>query len=270
MTGWGQSGPLAKAAGHDINYIALGAALYPLGQCELPPVPPLNLVGDYGGGGMLLVIGILSALLEARQTGLGQVVDAAMIDGAALQMTVFHEMLAQGEWQEKRGSNRLDGAAPYYTTYETADNKFVAVGAIEPHFYAELLRRLGAEGDAELLDQSNEARWPQMKRRLAAIFKTRTRDEWCQLLEGTDACFAPVLKMSEARQHAHNRARQAYVDVGGIAQPAPAPRFSRTPAEVSRATPEVGEHTIAALVDWGIDVERVRTLCAAGVLRCAS
>jgi alpha-methylacyl-CoA racemase len=249
MTGWGQDGPHAPRAGHDINYIALAGALDPVGVAGGPPVPPLNLVGDFGGGGMLLAFGIVCALLEARDSGHGQVVDAAMVDGSALLTTLFHGMLAQGRWREKRGANLVDGGAPFYGVYETADGRHVSVGAIEPHFYAELLRVAGLDGD-DLPPQRDEESWPAMKERLAAVFRSRTRDQWCEAFEGTDACFAPVLTFSEARDDPHNRHRETFVEVAGIPQPAPAPRFSKTPGAILRPPPVPGEHTDDVLADW--------------------
>ncbi|HTO53005.1 MAG TPA: CaiB/BaiF CoA-transferase family protein [Myxococcota bacterium] len=259
MTGFGQSGPLAQAAGHDINYIALAGALDPIGRRGAPPTPPLNLVGDFGGGGLLLAFGVTCALLERQRSGKGQVVDAAMVDGAAALMTVFHGAQQAGWWQEQRGTNMLDSGSHFYDTYETSDGKFVAIGAIEPQFYAELLKRVGLDADA-LPAQLDRTRWPEAKESLARLFKTKTRDEWCAVLEGTDACFAPVLSMSEARRHPHNLARQAFVEVAGVAQPRPAPRFSRTDSGVQRPPARVGEHTEEALRDWGFSADEIRSL----------
>ncbi len=228
MTGWGQSGPLAHAAGHDINYIAITGALHAIGRTDDAPPPPLNYIGDFGGGGMLLAVGLLAALHEARACGRGQVVDAAMTDGTALLSAFMYGMKATGQWSNQRGENLLDGGAHFYDTYACADGKFIALGAIEPQFYAELRQRCGI--DDPLFDaQMDRARWPLLKLRLADIFRTRTRDQWCELLEGTEACFAPVLDWDEAPQHAHNQARGSYLTVNGVVQPAPAPRFSRTP-----------------------------------------
>jgi alpha-methylacyl-CoA racemase len=226
VTGWGQQGPWRLAAGHDIDYVALAGALHPIGQAGGPPVPPLNLLGDFGGGGMLLALGVVAALLEAGRSGTGQVVDAAMVDGAALLTTQFHELLAAGLWREERGANLLDGGAPFYGVYETADGRHLAVGALEPQFWAELLRRLGLDA-GDLPAQLDRDGWPLLRARLAALFRTRTRDEWSELLAGTDACVTPVLGLAEAPAHPHNRARGTFVDVGGVVQPAPAPRFSR-------------------------------------------
>ncbi|HSW08649.1 CaiB/BaiF CoA transferase family protein [Aquabacterium sp.] len=229
MTGWGQHGPLAHAAGHDINYIAISGALHAIGRPGEAPVPPLNYVGDFGGGGMLLAVGLLAALHEARSSGRGQVVDAAMTDGAALLSAFMYGFKSAGRWSNQRGENMLDGGAHFYDTYACADGKYIAIGAIEPQFYAELRERCGIH-DAIFDAQMDAARWPMLKLRLADVFRTRTRDEWCALLEGSDACFAPVLDWDEAPQHAHNRARDTFVSLDGVVQPAPAPRFSRTPS----------------------------------------
>jgi alpha-methylacyl-CoA racemase len=243
MTGWGQEGPYAPTAGHDINYIALAGVLHGIGRAGQPPVPPLNLIGDYGGGGLLLAFGLVCALLEARVSGRGQVVDAAMVDGAALFTTALHELIARGSWSEDRGANLLDGGAPWYDCYETADGRYIAIGALEPRFYAELTGLLGADLARESMSAQT------LHDRLAGLFRQRTRREWCDLLEGTDACFAPVLAPSEAPDHPHNAARRSYLEVDGIRQPAPAPRFSRTPGEVSRPAAHPGEHTRQVLTD---------------------
>jgi alpha-methylacyl-CoA racemase len=265
VTGWGQGGPLARSAGHDIDYIALAGALHPVGPADGPPVPPLNLLGDFGGGGMLLALGVLAALLEAGRSGRGQVVDAAMVDGAALLTTQLHELLAAGHWTDRRGANLLDGAAPFYTVYETADGHHLAVGALEPQFYAELLERVGLAAE-DLPPQLDRVGWPLLRERLAARFRTRTRDEWCRLLEGTDACVAPVLSLLEAPAHPHNQARATFVDVGGIPQPAPAPRFSRTPCATPAPPPAPGEHDDQVLAAWGMAPGRVAGLRAAGAI----
>ncbi len=253
MTGWGQTGPLAQAAGHDINYIALSGALAAIGTPE-KPVLPLNLVGDFGGGALFLCMGLLAGVLNARATGRGQVVDCAMVDGAASLMTMFHGFLAEGTWQLARGRNFLDGGAHYYDTYRCADGRFISLGPIEPAFYAELRRRAGLDDDA--WDAQNDARrWPALKARLAALMATRTRDEWCALLEGSDVCFAPVLDMSEAAAHPHNSARRTFVpmaDRPGHVQPAPAPRFSATPCADPLPPPPIGAHTDEVLRDWGV------------------
>jgi alpha-methylacyl-CoA racemase len=265
VTGWGQQGPWRLAAGHDIDYVALAGALHPIGQAGGPPVPPLNLLGDFGGGGMLLALGVVAALLEAGRSGTGQVVDAAMVDGAALLTTQFHELLAAGLWREERGANLLDGGAPFYGVYETADGRHLAVGALEPQFWAELLRRLGLDA-GDLPAQLDRDGWPLLRERLAALFRTRTRDEWSELLAGTDACVAPVLGLAEAPAHPHNRARGTFVDVGGVVQPAPAPRFSRTPADPPVPPARPGEHTDRALADWGVGPDEVDRLRAAGAI----
>ncbi|KQP13095.1 CaiB/BaiF CoA-transferase family protein [Pseudorhodoferax sp. Leaf267] len=235
MTGWGQHGPLAKAAGHDINYIAISGALHAIGRSGEAPVPPLNYVGDFGGGAMLLAFGLLAALHETQRSGQGQVVDAAMTDGAALLSAMMLGMKAAGQWSNQRGENMLDGGAHFYDTYACADGKYVAIGAIEPQFYALLRERCGIADDPAFDAQLDTDRWPLLKLRMADLFRTRTRDAWCALLEGTDACFAPVLDWDEAPAHAHNVARQTFVEVGGLVQPAPAPRFSRTAAQVPPA-----------------------------------
>jgi alpha-methylacyl-CoA racemase len=265
VTGWGQEGPWRLAAGHDIDYVALAGALHPIGQAGGPPVPPLNLVGDFGGGGMLLALGVVAALLETGRSGAGQVVDAAMVDGAALLTTQFHELLAAGLWREERGANLLDGGAPFYGVYQTADGRHLAVGALEPQFYAELLRRLGLDA-GDLPAQLDRDGWPLLRERLAALFRTRTREEWCELLAGTDACVAPVLGFGEAPAHPHNRARGTFVDVGGVVQPAPAPRFSRTPCDPPSPAARPGEHTDQALTDWGIPPDQVTRLRATGAI----
>lgn len=259
MTGWGQEGPIAHAAGHDINYIALSGTLFHIGRAGERPLPPLNLVGDFGGGGMLLAFGVACALVERARSGRGQVVDAAMVDGAAVLMTMMHAFRQTPMWSDERGTNLLDTGAHFYETYETKDGKFVALGSIEPQFYAELLRRTGLEGE-DLPRQMDRARWPEMKQRLAAVFKTKTREEWCALMEGTDVCFAPVLSMGEAYEHPHNVARRTFVEVGGRMQPAPAPRFSRTPPEIARPPAHAGQHTDEALGDWGFSAAELRAL----------
>ena len=262
MTGWGQEGPLAPRAGHDINYIALSGILNAIGRHGQSPVPPLNLIGDFGGGGMLLGFGVVCALLEAQRSGRGQVIDAAMVDGAALLAAMFAGFLAAGGWSEARGANILDGGAPWYDVYETADAKYVAIGAIEDKFFAELCQRLQL---GDLPPQHDRARWPQMRRRLAETFKRKTRDQWCRVFEGSDACFAPVLSWSEARAHEHSRARAAYAELAKVAQPAPAPRFSRTRPELGRAPPERGEGGGEALADWGFDEREIAELRTRGV-----
>ncbi len=262
MTGFGQSGPLAHAAGHDINYIALAGALGPIGRAGEPPLAPLNLVGDFGGGGMLLAFGVLAALVERQASGQGQVVDAAMVDGAAALMTMMHGMRHSGFWSDERGTNLLDSGAHFYEVYETADGGYVSLGSIEPQFYAELLRLSELDGE-ELPRQMDRAEWPAMKERLREVFKRKTRDEWCALMEGTDVCFAPVLSMGEAYEHPHNVARGTFVDVAGVRQPGPAPRFSRTPAEIQGPPVHPGQHTDEALADWGFDAHAIAKLRSA-------
>jgi alpha-methylacyl-CoA racemase len=247
MTGWGQTGPLAQAAGHDINYIALSGALHSMGAADRPPVPPLNLVGDYGGGGMLLAVGVLAAYAQAQHSGQGQVVDAAMTDGAALLMAAQYGLMAKGFWHDRRESNFVDGGAHFYGTYECADGRYVCVGAIEPQFYAKLMQVCEIT-DAHFQRQWEEGEWPALRDKFAAVFRMRTRDAWCGLLEGSDACFAPVLSMSEAPSHPHNQARGTFVTDGGVAQPAPAPRFDRTPTSLPAKAPLAGQHSAALLV----------------------
>ena len=266
MTGWGQEGPYAQAAGHDINYISLAGALDPIGRRGEAPVPPLNLVGDFGGGGMFLAFGVACALLEASRSGQGQVVDAAMVDGAATLTTMFHSMTAMGFWSAERGTNLLDTGAHFYDVYETADGKYVSIGSIEPQFYAELLRLTGLEGE-ELPHQMDRTNWPVLKERVAALFRTKTRDEWCALMEHSDACFAPVLSLTEAPQHPHNQARGTFTEVAGVTQPAPAPRFGRTPGAIARPPSHPGQHTDEALTDWGFAPDDVAKLREAGAVR---
>ncbi len=263
MTGWGQEGPLARRAGHDINYIALSGALHAMGRPGEPPQPPLNLIGDFGGGALYLAFGVLSAVIEAKRSGRGQVVDAAMLDGALSLMTMAFGMRQMGLWSAARGENFLDGSAPYYRCYETADGNFVAVGAVEPEFWAELLRRMGLEG-IDPAQQRNRSTWPDTERRLAEAFRTKNRAEWCLLLEDFDTCFAPVLGMDEISSHPHMRARDSLVDTFGIPAPAPAPRLSRTPASLGLPPPRPGEHTREALLDWGASPEELDLLAAEG------
>ena len=263
MTGWGQTGPLAPRAGHDINYIALTGILNAIGRKGEPPLPPLNLVGDFGGGGMLLGFGVACGLLEATRSGKGQVVDAAMVEGASLLAVMFAGFLGAGTWSEQRGANILDTGAPWYNVYETKDGKHVSIGAIEERFYKELLTRLQlAEKD---FPQHERAKWPLHKAALTTVFQSKTRDEWVKVFEGSDACFAPVLSWSEAPRHPHNRARSAYVSVKRVEQPAPAPRFSRTPPEVRLPPPERGEGGAQALADWGFAAEQVKRLTSLGL-----
>ncbi len=258
MTGWGQTGPLAQAAGHDINYIAISGALAGIGT-KAQPLPPLNLVGDFGGGAMYLAMGLLAGILNARSTGQGQMVDAAMTDGAASLMTMFYGLQAGKRWSAQRESNFLDGGAHFYGTYECADGKFVAIGSIEPQFYALLLEKAGLT-DAEWSAQWDSNAWPALKTKLGTVFQTKTRAQWCALMEGTDVCFAPVMDLREAPQHPHNLARQAFVDVGGELQPAPAPRFSATPSAVQGPAVAGGTHTREVLAELGFSVSELDRL----------
>jgi alpha-methylacyl-CoA racemase len=263
MTGWGQSGPYAAAAGHDINYIALSGALHAIGRAGVKPTPPLNLVGDFGGGGMLLAFGMLAALLSAGRTGRGQVIDCAMTDGAALLMTMMWSMRAAGQWRDERGTNILDSGAPFYDVYECADGRYVSIGSIEPQFFALLLRKLAIDDDAagQQLDRSA---WPRLRERIAARFVTRTREEWCKVMERSDVCFAPVVSMADAPQHPHNAARGTFIEVDGVVQPAPAPRFSATPAPTPvMPAPDPGvAATDELLQSFGIDAARIQALRA--------
>jgi alpha-methylacyl-CoA racemase len=265
MTGWGQVGPLAPTAGHDIDYIAISGALSMIGRAGESPVPPVNLVGDFGGGGMLLALGILAALVERTHSGLGQVVDAAMVDGSALLTSFVYGMRASGAWQDKRGSNLLDGGAPFYDTYATADGQYVAVGALEPQFYAALLHGLGLTG-ADLPEQHDRDGWPVLRQRFAATFASRTRAEWEQVFAGTDACVAPVLNMAEAPAHPHAAARSAFTEIGGVTQPAPAPRFERTAAAEPAPPPRPGQDTDAVLAGLGLTAADVADLRARGAV----
>ena len=265
MTGWGQDGPYASTAGHDLNYIALAGALHGIGRQGDAPVPPLNLVGDFGGGGMYLAYGMVCALLETRTSGKGQVVDAAMVDGAASLMTAFFGMAFSGFWSTERGTNMLDTGAHFYNVYETADSRYISLGPIEPQFYAELRERLGLQGP-EWDTQMDRMRWPDLKERLAAVIRQRTRDEWCDLLEGTDTCFAPVLSLAEAPEHAHNRERGTFTEVAGVVQPAAAPRFSRTPGTIRRPPPHAGQHTDEILSELNLDPEAIAALRQSGVV----
>lgn len=265
MTGWGQYGSLAQAAGHDINYISLTGALHAIGRPGEKPVPPLNLVGDFGGGALYLALGMVSALTSARTTGKGQVVDCAMTDGSASLMSMFFGFTASGMWQPKKGTNMLDGGAHFYDTYETSDGKWISIGSIEPQFYA-LLREKAGLSD-ELWDaQMDRSKWPEMKEKLEAVFKTKTRDEWCALMEGTDICFAPVLGLDEAIDHPHNKERQTIVEIDGVQQPNVAPRFSGTPSEIQGPPPSVGAHNDEALSDWGFSSDEIAALKSADAL----
>ncbi len=270
MTGWGQDGPYANAAGHDINYISLAGALAHYGRVGEPPTPPMNMVGDFGGGGMFLAFGVVCGLLEAQKSGSGQVVDAAMVDGTATLMTMFW-MLSQLGLHDptQRGVNLLDTGAHFYDVYECSDGEYVSIGSIEPQFYAELMRLTGLADDAEFERQMDKAQWPALKTRLTTLFRTKTRDEWCEIMEHTDVCFAPVLRMDEAARHPHNVERGTFVEVEGMTQPAPAPRFSRTKPEIERPPAHDGQHTEAVLSDWGMAAERIADLIESGAVRQA-
>ncbi|MCL4140905.1 UNVERIFIED_CONTAM: hypothetical protein GTU68_065947 [Idotea baltica] len=265
MTGWGQDGPLATAAGHDINYIALTGALAAIGNAGGPPVPPLNLVGDFGGGALYLAFGVCAALLEAKSSGEGQVVDAAMVDGAASLLSSVFGLYASGTWGLDRGSNFLDSGAYFYGTYECADGEWISIAPIEGKFHTELLERLGLSA-ADIPKQHDRDRWPEHKARLVEIFKGKTRDQWCDELEGTDVCFAPVLTMEEARDHPHIKARETLIEVEGVVQPAPAPRFSRTPGKVHHPVPGPGQHSREVLAEWGLDDVEIQRLLDVGAI----
>ena len=263
MTGWGQDGPLANAAGHDINYISLSGALAAIGRPGSPPVPPLNLIGDFGGGGMLLALGLVSALLESKQSGKGQVVDAAMTDGSALLMTMIYTMQSSGFWKDSMCSNMLDGGAHFYDTYECSDGKFISLGSIEPQFYKLLCDLAGFDNNLSS-DQMSRDDWPEKKKAVKEIILTKTREEWCQIMEGTDVCFAPVLNMEEAPNHPHNKARQTFIELEGATQPAPAPRFSRTNPEVQSSPSLVGEHTDEILQSLNLGTDEIEKLKTSG------
>jgi alpha-methylacyl-CoA racemase len=265
VTGWGREGPLAPRAGHDIDFVALSGALHPLGLRGGPPAIPLNMVADFGGGGMLLTVGVLSALWERDRSGLGQVVDASMVDGAALLTTMIHGLRAAGLWIDERGSNLLDSGAPFYDVYQTADGGHMAVGALEPRFYSALLRGLGLDGEA-LPEQYDRLGWPVLRRRFSAVFSAKSRREWESVFAGLDACVAPVLALGEAPLHPHNVARGTFIDVDGVTQPAPAPRFGRTPSERPSAPPEAGEHTDALLAECGFTAAEVDALRRSGAV----
>jgi len=265
MTGWGQTGPYAAAAGHDINYIALAGALHAFGRAGEKPTPPINMVGDFGGGGMMLAFGMVSALLHATKTGEGQVIDAAMTDGAAVLMSMIWGFRANGMWSDERGTNLLDTAAHFYDTYETADGKWLSIGSIEPQFYADLRRLTGLDADPAFDAQMDRGHWPALKEKLTALFRTRTRDAWCEMMEMTDVCFAPVLSMAEAPAHPHNMARGTFVEAGGVTQPAPAPRYSATPTVAPAMTAAFGG--AAVLAKLGYNPARIAALTAAGTVR---
>jgi alpha-methylacyl-CoA racemase len=264
MTGWGQTGPWSNMAGHDINYISLSGALGAIGRADEAPVPPLNLVGDFGGGGMLLAFGILAALHEARESGRGQVVDASMVEGSALLTTTIYELIGIGTWNRKRGTNIIDGGAPYYDVYRTSDGEYVSLGSIEPQFFTELVERLELDVDAS--SQSEKRDWPALRAKIAKAVENRTRAEWGERLAGSDVCFAPVLHPTEAPQHPHNVARESFVEVGGITQPAPAPRFSRTPVATPQPAPVAGAHTQEVLRDWGFGDPEIEELSEQGAI----
>jgi alpha-methylacyl-CoA racemase len=264
MTGWGQFGPYAKAAGHDMNYIAITGALHAIGT-EDKPVPPLNLVGDFGGGALYLAFGLLAGVVHARATGQGQVIDCAMSDGAASLMAMFYGMKASGMWGPDRRTNLLDGGAHFYDTYQCSDGKWVSIGSIEPQFYALLLEKTGITDPAFANQMSREA-WPDLSAKLAAVIATKTQKQWCDLMEGTDVCFAPVMDLDEAPKHAHNAARQTFVEVEGVMQPAPAPRFSATPGKIQGPPPAIGGHTESALADWGFSVSDIDALKSVGAV----
>jgi alpha-methylacyl-CoA racemase len=271
MTGWGQEGPYAQAAGHDINYISLAGALAHFAREGEAPVPPLNMVGDFGGGGMFLAYGVVCALLEAQRSGKGQVVDTAMVDGASVLMSMFWAFRTVGMFDESQpGTNLLDTGAHFYDVFQCADGTYISIGSIEPQFYAELLRLTGLDGDPDFARQMDRSMWRPLKERLRTVFLTKTRDEWCALMEHTDVCFGPVLNMTEATQHPHNVARGTFIEVAGVTQPRPAPRFSRTEPEVVSAPAHPGEHSRAILADWGVPAARIEALVASGAVADAS
>ncbi len=264
MTGWGQTGPYAKAAGHDMNYIAITGALHAIGTKE-KPVPPLNLVGDFGGGALYLAFGLLAGVIQARETGKGQVIDCAMTDGSASLMAMFYGFKGMGIWTDERRANLLDGGAHFYDTYQCSDGRWVSIGSIEPQFYALLLEKTGIS-DLQFSNQMSRGEWPELREKLAAVIATKTQAEWTEIMEATDVCFAPVLTLEEAPKHAHNAARQTFVEVAGVTQPAPAPRFSATPGEIQGPPPAIGAHNDEALGDWGFSGGDIAALKEAGAL----
>jgi len=265
MTGWGQDGPMANAAGHDINYIALSGALSAIGPKDGKPVPPLNLVGDFGGGGMLLAFGMVCGMLETQKSGKGQVIDSAMVDGAATLMSMFFTMRAAGMWKDERASNMLDGGAHFYDTYETGDGGYISLGSIEPQFYALLVEKAGLDAD-EFSAQHDQARWPELKNKLTAVFKTKTRSEWCEIMEGSDVCFAPVLGLGEVADHPHNKARATFVEMDGVVQPAPSPRFSRTEVSLSHSSRLPGQDSREVLQGAGLSDSEIDELVSQKVV----
>lgn len=265
MTGWGQEGPLSQAAGHDINYISVAGALGAMGYPDRPPAPPLNLIGDFGGGAMYLLTGILAALVERNSSGKGQVIDAAMTDGTASLLSPFYGLMAMDMWTTERYSNRLDGGSYYYCSYECKDGNYISVGSLEPQFYALLLEKCGIS-DESFKEQLDQANWPIKKEKMEAIFKSKTREEWCSIMEGSDVCFAPVLNLSEAPDHPHNKARNTFQDFDGVTQPAPAPRFSRTQGQIQSSAALVGEHTDEVLTSWGFSKEKITELKSLGAI----
>lgn len=270
MTGWGQTGPYSQAAGHDINYISLAGALAHFGRRDEGPTPPLNMVGDFGGGGMFLALGVVAALLESKGSGVGQVVDTAMVDGSAILMSMFWAFKSMGMFDENaRGTNLLDTGAHFYDVYACSDGEYISLGSIEPQFYAELLRLTGLTDDEQFAKQMDPTEWVALKERLTELFATKSRDEWCSIMEHTDVCFAPVLTMSEAAEHPHNVERGTFVEVAGVTQPAPAPRFSRTENVIASAPAWPGEHTRDVLADWGLAADRVDALLESGAVRHA-
>jgi alpha-methylacyl-CoA racemase len=264
MTGFGQDGPYAPMAGHDINYIALAGALHPIGRRGQAPVPPLNLVGDFGGGGMLLAFGIVCGIVEARTSGRGQVIDAAMVDGAAVLTTFFHAFRSIGAWADERGTNILDTGAHFYDVYECADGEYISLGSIESQFYAEMCEKLGLPADD--MPQHDKSRWPELKDRVADVVRTKTRDEWCRIMDGSDVCFAPVLSLAEVHEHPHNQHRKMFTEVAGVVQPSPAPRFSRTPGAISRPPSHPGQHTDEVLAGWGFGADEITKLRETGAI----